>query len=339
MAQSEGQGGRFRNGGTQLVRHHLLGEDLRASSGGDEAAAGGEAGQTQAPLVGGKTPTERLQRVLDQRVSQQVLGEYMSGRVPEAFAALSPEDQARFAQLLRDQNGNGYAQAYLLRGLAASNSVDDLEWLSGQLEGKSGAWMRNNATLIGHDPLTQQFSDSCVPTVSQALRGELDPVYALRQRQAGDVHKYDGYDPERYNPSVAQEQSTLLANGGGIPVGREELGGLGLDVEPFRDVVNQGAQNAGLSYDWAETPNGEDAARILDSNLARGIPTPLAIVSADSGHAVLGVDSRVRRGQTEYQVYDPWYGKLHWVPRDAVVNDTVDIGTGQPEVLLAFPAR
>ncbi|MGE0712827.1 MAG: hypothetical protein AB7N76_34690 [Planctomycetota bacterium] len=324
-------GGRWRNGGTQLMRHHLMGEELRAASGGDDLPTG-KVDQEQ-------TPAQTLKGALANETAQDLLGDYMAGRVPVAFAALSEADQARFAALLHDHAGNPTAQAYLLRGLASSNSVDDMSWFSGEIKGRDAAWLRNNATLTGDDPLTQQYSASCVPTVSQALRGELDPVYALRTRQGGDVHSYDGTDPEAYNPGAAQEQRTLLEGGGGVPVARDMPNGAGLQMDPFQDVMTQAGQGSGLSYEWAATPNGEDAAAILDANLGRGIPTPLRIEGGYVGHAVLGVDSRVdAAGATEYQIYDPWFGTLTWVPRDAVVNDQVDVGTHQPEVTHAFRA-
>ena len=76
-------------------------------------------------------------------------------------------------------------------------------------------------------------------------------------------------------------------------------------------------------------PNGE----ILDANLRRGIPTPIAIFAPGSGHAVLAVDRRENAdGRVDYQVYDPWYGTLTWVSRDDVNANSVDVGTGQPRV-------
>lgn len=64
-------------------------------------------------------------------------------------------------------------------------------------------------TLVDNDGLFQRWLSSCGPTTSQMVRGEADPIYALKLRQ----NHFEDNDP---NSEYAQEQKRVLeANGGG----------------------------------------------------------------------------------------------------------------------------
>jgi hypothetical protein len=67
----------------------------------------------------------------------------------------------------------------------------------------------NSDTVGDNDGLFQRFEDSCGPTTAQILRGEADPIYALRVHQGGIANA----DP---HSATAEEQRRVLeANGGG----------------------------------------------------------------------------------------------------------------------------
>lgn len=313
------------------------------------------------PLPSAPSPPRRIgfDQVLRQRLSGDAqsdlevgplagpLGAHLSSRAKARYAALSPPDRKRFQALLAAHAESTPAQALLLKGLASGNSLEDLAWFSGQIAGKSPAWLRDNASLLGSRPLRQQFQNSCAPTLVQALRGEVDPVYALRLRQHGDVHTLEHEAPGRANKEALREQARLLRS---------------VDVQPLRDgdpepsspqtvlpaefekLLDAGTQRAGLSYDFVpvkggkpgsfDAERGEALAQSLDQSLGRGIPVPVIASSVGllatkiphaPGHAIL---FRARRGQGEarqYQIYDPASGKLSWVSRAQVVDGSYEV--------------
>ena len=297
-----------RNGARGILGHHLLGEELIP--------------ETEPP------PT--FEQILEGSAAGDDLGSFQGDQAKSNFDAMTPAEQDRFLDLLNRHEGTPAAQAYLLKGLASANTSEDLEWFSNQIEGKDAAWLANNARLTGDEPLTQQFSTSCAPTVAQALRGELDPVYALRLRQTGDVHEVDPANPYANNRQSALEQEALLDLATGRSVARDEQGGRGLAKSNWENVVDHMTNETGLDLALVEL-SGDAAADVIEENLKRGIPTPFGIYE-NSGHAVLAVDLREGPQGPEFQVYDPWFGTLTWVPKSDVATDQVDVGTGQPKV-------
>lgn len=59
-----------------------------------------------------------------------------------------------------------------------------------------------------NDGLYQKFTDSCVPTTAQIVKGEADPIYALR------VHREGALDDDPNSETAKEQQSTLEAHGG-----------------------------------------------------------------------------------------------------------------------------
>ena len=74
--------------------------------------------------------------------------------------------------------------------------------------------MANNDTAVDNDGLYQRFGDSCAPTSAQMLRGEADPMYALR------VHR-DGLTDPAADTETGEEQRRVLEDvGGGTAISR-----------------------------------------------------------------------------------------------------------------------
>lgn len=63
-----------------------------------------------------------------------------------------------------------------------------------------------------NDALFQRFSDSCAPTTSQIVRGEIDPIFAMQ------IHKDDA-DPSN-GTATAEQQRQVLEENGGVAVSR-----------------------------------------------------------------------------------------------------------------------
>ncbi len=68
-------------------------------------------------------------------------------------------------------------------------------------------------TKTDNDGLFQRFTTTCGPTTSQMVRGESDPIYALKIRQ----NHFNDNDP---NSEFAQEQKKVLEANGGVGVSR-----------------------------------------------------------------------------------------------------------------------
>lgn len=65
-----------------------------------------------------------------------------------------------------------------------------------------------------NDGLYQKFSDSCAPTIAQTVKGEADPIYALR------IHREGALD-DNPNSETAKEQQIALEAHGGTAVWRQ----------------------------------------------------------------------------------------------------------------------
>ncbi len=261
-----------------------------------------------------------IREILDSPQGQEALSPFLQERARFALEALEPAEQARFGALLESLEGSPLHQAYLTKALAAGNTLEDLEWFVGAIEGQSDEWLRANATLIGDAPLVQSFTDSCVPTVAQALQGELDPVYALRHRLAGSVSEIDDEDPSRFNPEVSAEQQEMLEGLGGVAVPRSEKGGRGVpNNKAYESLADEAGAESGIDYSLHDTRGDPEAAlELLDRNLTWGIPTPTGIGSQSAGHALLAVERRGEGEDAEYLIYDPWLGGVRWVDRATI---------------------
>ncbi len=65
----------------------------------------------------------------------------------------------------------------------------------------------NDDQVGDNDALYQRYTDSCAPTTSQIVRGEVDPIYALRVHEVGD-------DPANATATAEEQRSVLEGNGG-----------------------------------------------------------------------------------------------------------------------------
>jgi hypothetical protein len=261
-----------------------------------------------------------------------ILGSFQQQRFNDKFAALGPFDQIRIGLALASAHGE-HEREYIMKALAAGNSVDDVCWFAGQIKGKSDDWMQKNLRLSGNgdgDPgLSQQWSTSCGPATAQVLRGEMDPVYSLRMHQDNvDIHAIDPQPNATIfqrlfamvgiptgNVNEADEQAKILNDGGGVAVERGQSGGKGMN---FAQAFNEMTQWTGVTYiDHGATTDTtrSDALKKLDADLAQGIPGALRISDGptnSNGHAV-AVTGVIAGPPKEYVLHDPWDGKTVYV--------------------------
>ncbi|MBX3469419.1 MAG: hypothetical protein KF878_21300, partial [Planctomycetes bacterium] len=260
------------------------------------------------------------------------MGAHQRDRVLPAYDALSPEDQRAFDALLARHAGEPAVRDQLLRALTAGSSVDEIAWLAGELAGKDPAWIAANTRLTAADAgpgVMQQFQDSCAATTVQALRGEYDPVYALRTRQ-GNADVTDA--PADGNATFAHEQRAILETHGGVAVPRGERGGGGLGDGPWLDALHGMNRHTGLRFEqvggFDDPIDPERAISLLEEHLGQGRVVPLGISDpiASGGHAIMATSvRRDAKGQPEFLIFDPWDGRSEWVAAERIRSQQLNI--------------
>lgn len=314
------QAGSDAHGVSELLRHHLMGEALR-------------------PLrQRTSSPRERVEAAVA-AVSTSTMGKHQSGRVLPAYDALTPADRARLDALLERFATQPAVRDQLLKALAASSSVDDVEWLGEQLDGKAPEWIAANTRLTGDDGVKQQFHDSCAATMAQALRGEYDPVYSLRTRQDNtDVHQVDEADAYKINAALAAEQERKLEtpyaglrlqNHGmtGEAVPRNSYGAGTIMEGQVHDLKEETGLDFGYLGTYEDHVAPADAIAALQTHLSEGRVVPMSVYTPGAGgHAVLATSVRTdEAGEPSFLVFDPWEGRSQWVPAQQIRDGTMDV--------------
>ena len=208
-------------------------------------------------------------------------------------------------------------KAYIWKAFAACHTPDECLTFGRTIAGKSDNWMKDNLSLTGDTHgrgVQQQWSHSCNATTAQALRGQMDPIYALETRDRNPhMGTVDGLDATRENPALAEEQRRMLtsnytgglgAMGGGTAVGRDQAGGSGRWAD---DLFNKSSDATGVTYSTMNP--AADPTTQLDTGLATGAPVPIVIGNApgEYTHYVLVTGSDAGPPKT-YTVHDPWDG-------------------------------
>jgi hypothetical protein len=88
--------------------------------------------------------------------------------------------------------------------------------------------MNPTDTKVDNDGLYQRFTMSCGPTTAQIVKGEIDPIYALKAHQPDQLG--DNLDQKNPESDMAREQKEVLEKHGGVAVSR-----LGEDAKKFTD--------------------------------------------------------------------------------------------------------
>ena len=229
------------------------------------------------------------------------LGPVQVNRARELVSRMPPPDRDKVQGMVgKAMEGE---RPYLVKALASGHSAAELAAFHAQVAGKPQTWMRNNLHLVGNTHgkgVKQQWANSCVPTTVQAVRGELDPIYALRTNQQNpDLTRADDKDGMRLNPRLAAEQRAELrdSKSDGDNRAGTKLPHLG---EGDRDIVKHLGRATGLKFTVKsvipealyynddkemQAPQAMDEA-IADvkSSLKAGLPVPLAVVKVSDGH-------------------------------------------------------
>lgn len=271
-----------------------------------------------------------------------ILGDWQRERAKIARNGLNTVDSASFSLLLSGAMSTD-EEDYLHKALAAGRTVAEIEAFAARIQGKDSAWLREHLTLTGSSSgggMRQQFDNSCGVTTVQALRGEIDPIYALKMRDENpDMDKVDA-DPNKYNPRLAAEQRAMLEHpyygsrpdGWGTVSPAHPLVDDGVDSaarHEIDDLLNMLAPSTGLRYVPMEVGYDIEVGPVLDDieiRLRKGLPVPISVGDEETcGHALLliGLTSDT---PPNFLIYEPTDGIVVTRTRTQFENGELDIG-------------
>lgn len=273
-----------------------------------------------ARMLGVFAPPPQKKRDPDQ---VPLLGEAQKKRAGEKLAALGAEDRKKFEKLAKDCKSKK-EKDYLYKALASNHSVNEIEKFAKKIQGKDEKWLKDNLSLTGSSTGTgikQQWSHSCNATTVQAVKGQLDPIYALEiHEQNADISDADDSDPTKVNPKLAAQQKKMLeseysgtthAKHSGTAAPRDGSGGgSGRWAD---DLLNDMSEVTGVKYSNKliddSTYKVADAMKDVEKGAKAGHPVPVVIGGSmgDYAHYVL-VTGVVKGPPKGWVFHDPWDG-------------------------------
>jgi hypothetical protein len=267
-----------------------------------------------------KTKAEAYLTAATKEVAPPILGSAQSDRADKLLKKMSPADQQKVSTLMGEAKSEPEKQ-FLLKGIAAGHSVQELQDFAKKIKGKDAAWMRDNLGLTGSSTGTgveQQWSQSCNATTVQAVKGQMDPLYALKTHEDNPhVDQADNTDGMKTNPKLAQEQSDMLTSAytGSVAGGTAGVaaprsgGGSGRWAD---DLLNNVSDTTGVKYTTKQlggTTTVNTAMTAIDNGVSKGQPVPIVIGNSSTSYThyvlVTGSDAGPPK---KYTIHDPWSG-------------------------------
>ncbi len=268
---------------------------------------------------------------------QKIISPAQAQRANDKFDKLSPEEKEKFQKIL-DNAGSSDERMYTWKAFAACHSVEECSDFGDKIRGKDADWMQDNLKLTGSTDGTgvqQQWSHSCNATTAQAVRGEMDPVYALKEHEDNpNMGSVDATDATADNPKLAQEQKDMLeseyvgpASGKhtGVAANRDNVSKTG-SGRWASDQFNDVSDVTGVTYTTEKNPNVDDALKSVDAGVDKGVPVPIVIGNGPGKftHYVL-VTGKDEGPPKTYTIHDPWSGDTVTRSADDVKNGKINI--------------
>jgi len=267
---------------------------------------------------------------------KKILSTAQAKRAADKFDKLSAEDQKKFKDLLA-KAGSDEERLNIWKAFAACHSVAECEQFGDKIRGKDSKWMQDNLKLTGSSTgsgVQQQWSHSCNATTAEAVRGEMDPVYALKTHEDNpNFGAVDNADATKQNPNLAAEQKGMLeseysgdASGKhtGVAANRGEAakGGGRWASDKFNELSPQ----TGVTYSTDKDPTPKQAIKEIDKGADQGVPVPIVIGNGAGQytHYVL-VTGKEDGPPKTYTIHDPWSGQTVSRTEDDIKNGTLNI--------------
>ncbi|MDC0935934.1 ATP-binding cassette domain-containing protein [Pirellulales bacterium] len=313
-----------------------------------------EAAVTAGDFVVARDKVNELQGLVDKNLADEaqldrkIIGSAQRARAEKKLEGLSEAERERFNKLTDDAKSPEELD-YITKALASNHSIDDIETFAKKINGKDKDWLQNNLKLTGNtsgEGIKQQWGHSCNATTAQAVRGELDPVYALQLHEENtDLTDADDSDGAKMNPKLAADQKTALeseytgdftGSHKGEAVKRDDVAtdGSGRFAD---DLLNDTSDSTGVEYKTQQIDNTYDfdaAAADVEAGVSKGHPVPLIVGGAKTDTATTGEYSTSHYVMVTgsdpgppptWTIHDPWYGVT-------VTHDVQDIKDGNVNI-------
>ncbi len=281
-----------------------------------------------------------------------VIGAHQASRVPAALRALSDADY-QMVRAIHDSLQNPTARAFLLKAVAAHNSITDLQWLAAEMAGKDDAWLADALTL--GDPrgtgvgVKQQWSMSCNASTTVTLRGNYDPVFALKIRYANpSISQVDPNNPLAYNNHLASVEAQLLQSpyqGQSHP----ELQGQSGIAAPHAagatkgrwadDILSRQQDVTGMTFGTHKNPRPDQALATIDRAVSQGMQVPIVIGDFAGAHTHYVLVMGRRRGADgfEYSIHNTGDGTTTWVTAAQLYYGQLPLAGGRMVTAMEVP--
>ena len=288
------------------------------------------------------------------QVEPPILGSVQSARA-DAVLKKMPEKDQQEVQKVMDEVESEPKKQYVLKGVAAGHNVKELQDFAKKIKGKDAKWMRDNLSLTGSSTgagVMQQWHHSCNATTVQAVRAQMDPLYALKvHEQNPKLDQADNADATKVNPKLAEEQRSMLASTyqgsvapakgyAGVPVARSAAGGAGRWAD---DLLNNLSDSTGVKYSTKKIGTGmtvDQAVGKIDSGMSKGEPVPIVIGNSSTQytHYVLITGMEVGPPK-QYSIHDPWSGTTVVRTEAQLKNGTLNIANSNQISAIEEPSE
>lgn len=275
----------------------------------------------------------------------KILNQAAAERARRKYDGLTPEDRKTLDDALATAKSDE-ERAYIWKAFAACHTPAECAAFGKKIQGKSPQWMRDNLSLTGSSTGTgvqQQWHHSCNATTVQAVRGQMDPVYALQVHEENpNFGKVDDIDATKENPTLAQQQKDMLTSEysgptagkhTGVAVGRGQAGGGGRWAD---DLLNNQSGTTGVQY--STTKNPANPVTLIDDGLKTGAPVPIVIGNGPGQytHYVVVTGSDPGPPKT-YTIHDPWSGKTVQRSESDLKNGTINLAGSNQVTAVEVP--
>lgn len=266
----------------------------------------------------------------------QIISDAQAQRANDKFDKMSDADKKKFQGILRNAHSDE-ERMYIWKAFGACHSVDECSSFADKIRGKGPKWLNDNCRLTGSSTGTgvqQQWSHSCNATTAQAVRGEMDPVYALKEHEDNpNWGTIDDADATKDNPKLAAEQKAMLesdyvgpASGKHKGVAANRGNAAAGSGRWASDLFNDPAEQTGVTYKTQKNPSTADALNEIDGGVSQGVPVPIVIGNGPGQftHYVL-VTGGDPGPPKSYTIHDPYSGKTVTRTADDIKNGKIDV--------------
>ena len=298
----------------------------------------GDVGKLHAGAVGNKRVGQNAAVALATAAIQSpILGSAQTKRLAVITKDLSSADKARFKAVM-DAAATPAEKAYIGKGLAAGHSIKTVEAFAAKIAGKDAKWMQDNLSLTGNSEgkgVKQQWSMSCNATAQEAVRGAMDPIYALKMHEDNpDLTEADEASGTSLNPRLAEEQKKLLesANPDGSKGGDAVARGSGIAAQGRwnTDLLNKIKSTTGASYEKRIVGVDEtmdQSVGSINDGLSKGLPVPIVVGNAANRAAHYVVIVATDPGPPRYySIHDPASGDTVTRSENQLRTGKIDLG-------------